>query len=87
MRDNIIHDYNDIDYDVVWKVINIDAPALNQETTKILNRLNREEYLGYKNSLTTKAPSQSYIIRTKQQEELDIAIAKAIIKEGSVAKS
>jgi uncharacterized protein with HEPN domain len=97
MRDNIIHDYNDIDYDIVWKVINIDAPALNQETTKILNHLNREEYLEYKAQqldwicagfpriplaqLTTEPTSQSYLIRTKQQEELDIAIAKAIIKE------
>jgi uncharacterized protein with HEPN domain len=81
MRDNIIHDYNDVDYDVVWKVINIDAPVLNQETTKILNQLNREEYLEYKEQLTTKPTSQSYIIRTKQQEELDIAIAKTIIKK------
>jgi uncharacterized protein with HEPN domain len=81
MRDNIIHDYNDVDYDIVWKVINIDAPALDKETTKIINHLNREEYLEYKKSLTTKPPSQSYLIRTKQQEELDIAIAKTIIKE------
>jgi uncharacterized protein with HEPN domain len=81
MRDNIIHDYNDIDYDIVWKVINIDAPALNQETTKILNHLNREEYLEYKTKLAAEPTSQSYIIKTKQQEQLDIAIAKAIIKQ------
>jgi uncharacterized protein with HEPN domain len=81
MRDNIIHDYNDVDYDIVWKVINIDAPALNQETTKILNHLNREEYLEYKTKLAAEPTSQSYIIKTKQQEQLDIAIAKAIIKE------
>lgn len=35
MRDNIVHRYHDIDYDVVWEVIKIHAPALNQETTKI----------------------------------------------------
>lgn len=81
MRDELTHKYYDINYDVVWEIIETEAPALKIETTKILNHLYREEYLKYKKSLTTKPPSESYLIRTKQQEELDIEIAKTIIKE------
>lgn len=41
----------------------------------------REEYLEYKEQLATESSSESYLIRTKQQEELDITIAKDIIKQ------
>jgi uncharacterized protein with HEPN domain len=81
MRDELTHKYYDINYDVVWEIIETEAPALKIETTKIFNHLYREEYLKYKNSLTTEPPSESYSIRIKQQEELDIAIAKNIIKD------
>jgi uncharacterized protein with HEPN domain len=81
MRDIIVHEYSRIESETVWETLTTKIPEFHQNVTKILARLNREEYLGYKNSLTTEPPNQSYIIRTRQQEEIDIAIAKAIIKE------
>jgi uncharacterized protein with HEPN domain len=81
MRDRLAHDYHNTNHTLVWSVIETHAPSLKPEIVKILNHLNREKYLEYKTQLTTEPSSESYLIRTKQQEELDIALAKAIIKE------
>jgi len=81
MRDKLSHEYHNINYDVVWEVIETKSPALKVETAKILDHFNREEYLEYKEQLATESSSESYLIRTKQQEELDITIAKDIIKQ------
>jgi uncharacterized protein with HEPN domain len=81
MRDRLAHDYHNTNHTLVWSVIKTHAPSLKPEIVKILNHLNREKYLEYKTQLTTEPPSESYLIRTKQLEELDIALAKTIIKE------
>jgi uncharacterized protein with HEPN domain len=97
MRDRLAHDYHNTNHTLVWSVIETHAPSLKPEIVKILNHLNREKYLEYKTQqldwicagfpriplaqLTTEPPSESYLIRTKQLEELDIALAKTIIKE------
>ena len=35
MRDNLIHDYLDVDLDVVWKTIEVDLPLLKELISKI----------------------------------------------------
>lgn len=67
--------------EIIWKALTTKIPSLHENISDILNQLNREKYLEYKEQLTTEPTSQSYLIKTKQQEELDIALAKAIIKE------
>lgn len=81
MRDVVVHEYSRVKTEVIWKALTTKIPSLHENVSDILNRLNREKYLEYKEQLTTEPTSQSYLIRTKQQEELDIAIAKTIIKE------
>ena len=46
-RDNIIHRYFKVDPGKVWEVVTRDAPILKSEVTKILETINREEYLEY----------------------------------------
>ena len=35
MRDKLIHDYLDVDLDVVWKTIEVDLPLLKEKVSKI----------------------------------------------------
>ncbi len=35
MRDKLIHDYSDVDIDVLWKTIEIDLPLLKEMISKI----------------------------------------------------
>ena len=35
MRDKLIHDYLDVDLDVVWKTIEVDLPLLNELLSNI----------------------------------------------------
>jgi uncharacterized protein with HEPN domain len=35
MRDKLIHDYLDVDLDVVWKTIEVDLPLLKELISKI----------------------------------------------------
>ena len=35
MRDKLIHDYLDVDLDVVWKTIEVDLPLLKEMLSKI----------------------------------------------------
>ena len=35
MRDKLIHDYIDVDIDVLWKTIEIDLPLLKEMISKI----------------------------------------------------
>jgi uncharacterized protein with HEPN domain len=35
MRDKLIHDYLDVDPDVVWKTIEVDLPLLKELISKI----------------------------------------------------
>jgi hypothetical protein len=97
MRDVVVHEYSRVKSEEVWDALTTEIPSLHENVSNILNQLNREKYLEYKTQqldwicagfpriplaqLTTEPTSQSYLIRTKQQEELDIAIAKNIIKQ------
>ena len=36
MRDRLIHDYFGVDLDIVWRVIQVNSPALQQEVRRIL---------------------------------------------------
>lgn len=81
MRDNIIHRYHDIDYDVIWEVIIFHAPNLNREVKVILANINRQEYLGYKSKIQDKTTVENYFVSIDNQEKTDIKIASFIIKE------
>jgi uncharacterized protein with HEPN domain len=37
MRDKLIHDYLDVDLDVVWKTIELDLPLLKKMLSEIIN--------------------------------------------------
>ncbi len=36
MRDRLIHDYFGVDFDIVWRVLQLNIPALQQEVRRIL---------------------------------------------------
>ena len=36
MRDRLIHGYFSVDYDIVWDVIENEAPQLQREVTRII---------------------------------------------------
>ncbi len=37
MRDRLIHDYFGVDLDIVWRVVQVNIPALQQEVRRILD--------------------------------------------------
>lgn len=43
MRDKIVHQYFDIDLDVVWQVIKVDLPDLKKKMQKILGNEEQKE--------------------------------------------
>lgn len=71
MRDNLIHRYFRINYDVVWTVIKNKIPELNIEVQKMLGQIYREEYLTYKQQIDEE----------QQTESIDYEIANTILKE------
>ena len=82
MRDNLVHRYHDINYEIVWLVIQSKAPTLGQEVQKILTLLNREEYCNYRSKLPNIEVNSSSCFRTiEEQTEIDIAIAKLILQK------
>jgi uncharacterized protein with HEPN domain len=38
MRDKLIHNYNDVDYWIVWKAAKEDVPLLEEQLRKLLNQ-------------------------------------------------
>ena len=44
MRDRLIHDYFGVDLDIVWRVLQTNIPALQQEVRRIMDagEVNRE---------------------------------------------
>lgn len=76
------HEYFNIKKDIVWEVVTVYAPSLRKEVVRLLEQLNREEYAAYREVLSdysTDCPS--YFTRIKQQEKLDVEIAKKILAE------
>ncbi len=71
MRDNLIHRYFKVNYDVVWAVIKNKIPELNAEVKKMLGQIYREEYLTYKQQIDEE----------QQIESIDREIANTILKE------
>ncbi|MGL6338095.1 MAG: HepT-like ribonuclease domain-containing protein [Waterburya sp.] len=81
MRDNLIHRYFGINYDIVWNVaVNI-APTFKQKISLILQALYRQEYIKYKNLVNPNDNiSQDYFSFLRQ----DILIAQSIFQEYSL---
>lgn len=78
MRDNLIHRYFGVDYDIVWNVIVELAPILNQKVGLILINIYRQEYIKYKKQVKiNQAIPQDYFDKLKQ----DLAISKLILQE------
>jgi uncharacterized protein with HEPN domain len=78
MRDNLIHRYFGVDYDIVWNVIVKLVPVLNQKIELILIDIYRQEYIKYKNQVNINQTfSQDYFDKLQQ----DIAISKLILQE------
>lgn len=82
MPDNLVHRYHDINYEIVWLVIQSSAPVLGEEVYKILTSLNREEYNNYRSKLVnSKLNSSNYFHSVEKQKEIDLAVAKIIFQE------
>lgn len=73
MRDNLIHRYFKVNYEVVWTVITNEIPKLNTEVQKMLRQIYRAEYLTYKQQIETKQGAELI--------SMDIEIAKNILQE------
>lgn len=71
MRDNLIHRYFQINYDIVWTVIKSKIPELNAEVQKMLGQIYRKEYLIYKQQIDER----------EQAESIDHKIASTILQE------
>ena len=71
MRDNLIHRYFRINYEVVWIVIENKIPELNTEVQKMLGQIYRTEYLNYKQQIDGE----------RQTESIDREIANTILQE------
>ncbi|MEY4517688.1 MAG: hypothetical protein RLZZ499_287 [Cyanobacteriota bacterium] len=48
-RDNLIHRYHDVNYELIFDIINRNIPTLHREVINVLNQVNRKEYLEYQN--------------------------------------
>lgn len=81
-RDNLIHRYHEVNYEIIFKVIKENIPTLHREITNLLDRVNRKEYLEYKRQIAPeRINTSSFLIKINNQEKLDIAIAKAIRRQ------
>ena len=74
MRNVLAHEYFNIKKDLVWEVATIYAPSLKKEVVRLLEQLNREEYVAYREALSDYSTDDlSYPSRIRQQEKLDTA--------------
>lgn len=82
MRDNLIHRYFGINYDIVWEVLEDRIPQLHETVVKTLQLIYREQYLFYKQqvSLENNDSMQDRTI-TDIYEPIDKKIAKNVINE------
>ena len=71
MRDSLIHRYFQINYEVVWIVIQNKIPELSAEVRKMLGQIYRSEYLNYKQQIN----------KEQQIESIDREIASIILQE------
>ena len=71
MRDNLIHRYFKVDYEVVWAVIQDKIPELNAEVEKMLGQIYRAEYLSYRQQVDEEL----------QAESIDRQVAELILQE------
>ncbi len=82
MRDNLIHRYLGINYDIVWEVIEDKIPQLHKTVIKILQLIYREQYLAYKQQVRSRnkalADGQT---TTNTYRSIDKKIARTIIDE------
>lgn len=81
MRDNLIHRYFKVDYNIVWTVIRDEIPKLNDEVKKMLEKIYREQYLTYKQQISLDNVDKVTNIAEKQTELIDLAIANLILQE------
>ncbi len=91
MRDNLIHRYFGVDYDIVWSVLKNRIPELAEKIPKIIADVNRNQYLNYSSQVLAKktslSESKSYFQERLNDEQKDIAIAKIILNEYETLKS
>ena len=71
MRDNLIHRYFQVNYDVVWTVLENKILSLNTEVKKMLGQIYRARYLTYKQEIDEE----------QQAESRDRKIANTIMQE------
>ncbi len=43
LRNRLIHDYRDVDFDILWRIIEQDLPTLNADLSRILENEEGEE--------------------------------------------
>ena len=78
-RDNLIHRYHDVNYELIFDIIKRNIPTLHREVINILNQVNRKEYLEYQNLIAPEGiNTSSFLLKVSNQEKLDIVIAKTI---------
>ncbi len=82
MRDNLIHRYFAVESHILFEVVKKHAPLLKKDIGKILNKLNKDEYVKYRNQITSKQTKNlGYFSKINEQTKIDVAIAKLILKE------
>lgn len=83
IRDNLIHRYFGVDYQIVLNVVQNIAPEFNIQISQMLKKLYRDRYLELREQLSgnnIKGP-QSYFGKLNQFKKQDIAIAKLIVEQ------
>jgi uncharacterized protein with HEPN domain len=82
MRDNLIHRYFGINYDLVWEVLKYKIPQLQETVEKILQVIYREEYLVYKRQVNLRSNT---VIGNQNNIDsyrtIDLKIANLIVNE------
>lgn len=82
MRDNLVHRYHDINYEIVWLVIQSSALILGEEVYKILTSLNREEYENYCCQINHRESNfLNGLESIEKQKKIDLEIARTILQE------
>lgn len=79
MRDNLIHRYFGVRYDIVWQVMQEDIPFLKQRVPQILADVYQNLYLEYKKEITSNQPNSAF--SAYLDPEIDKTIAKTIMRE------
>ena len=82
MRDNLIHRYFKVNYDIVWTVIKDEIPKLNVEVQRMLEQIYREQYLIYKQQISLDNIDKfTNSIAEKETKLIDLTIANLILQE------